>query len=1212
MNIITTFSKPLPRLGIAFAAALMWNNSALSGANQPGPIATSPLFLQTSVEPNIFFILDDSGSMEWENMVSGFNNGLPVYNGWGGNHYLFPTTNNGLDQWYEDNDCFGIGCYPYTTEDDGDNPGEGAWRSRTHDYNALYYNPEVQYKPWSGSDNSGDPLFDYITDATRAPVDPLDPGGDTFDLTSQVEYRGYSNGWYNADMFPAKHYIWTDTDGDGIVDADDAKQLIQIKAINEPFTHTDGDRDDCADPASCSYTEEIQNFANWFTYYRKRKYVAMAAMGDVVDATSSARMGLQAYNDGLIENATTMSDNNNKVDLLDQLYSLEIPCGPPGCRGTPARQALVSVGDLFQGNNSPILASGSGGMCQQNFSVIIGDGFWNGATPGGAPGNADGDLDTEFDSDTAGLDGAGDKVGYGDNFSNTLADIAMTYYEDDLKPLIDDEVLTTPTDDAEHQHLVTYTVAFGVNGNLDPFDSLTPGDATDTDPTDAAFAWADPTDTQDADRIDDMWHAAYNGRGEFLEAQNPQQLEEALTNAFASISDRTAVAAAVSFDSTSLTSDNTLYQAKFKSQSWGGLLVATSIDIDVNGVPSLGAKKWSAHSLLVDRVEAGTPRNVITFNGSKGIAFEFPANHTALTGDDLSSAQVNDLLVNAPAGDEQGFGERLVDYILGFDSNEVDAGGSDEFRTREDDSGDRNILGDIIHSSPAHVGAPTANYPDDIAGGANLYSSFKAAQADRTGMVYVGSNDGGLHAFNENSGEEHLFYLPQAVFSSAPEFGLHEYADPNYGHTYYIDMTPTIADIYAGGWKTYLVGGLRGGGKGLYVLDVTSPLALSEAALSAKAASIVKGEFTHNDLGFTFSQPKIGLLNNGEWAAIFGNGYNAEAGDGTAKLFLLYLDGGADGVIGTAADDYEIIETYSGGITGSDCSDVSSNCNGLATPTVLDLNGDGKIDRVYAGDLLGQMWSFDLSSTSTASWQGGTYKLITATDGGGSPQPITVAPAVIRHPTEKLFTTSPNLLVFFGTGQYLSDADKTSADTQTFYGVWDNGAGNRLRSDLVAQTITQDTHASGRTIRTISNNVVSYSIKYGWYIDLPISKERVVVDPVALGDLVFFNSLIPSDALCDFGGSGWLMGISSLDGGPPPLNAVDINNDNMFDDADQHDGENVGGVEVDGLPTAPVFGLGPGGVSRWVIDSEDNLTIDSVQPEASTPSSRTSWTTIDL
>jgi Tfp pilus tip-associated adhesin PilY1 len=141
---------------------------------------------------------------------------------------------------------------------------------------------------------------------------------------------------------------------------------------------------------------------------------------------------------------------------------------------------------------------------------------------------------------------------------------------------------------------------------------------------------------------------------------------------------------------------------------------------------------------------------------------------------------------------------------------------------------------------------------------------------------------------------------------------------------------------------------------------------------------------------------------------------------------------------------------------------------------------------------------------------------------------------------------------------------------------------------------------------------VSYSIKYGWYIDLPISKERVVVDPVALGDLVFFNSLIPSDALCDFGGSGWLMGISSLDGGPPPLNAVDINNDNMFDDADQHDGENVGGVEVDGLPTAPVFGLGPGGVSRWVIDSEDNLTIDSVQPEASTPSSRTSWTTIDL
>jgi type IV pilus assembly protein PilY1 len=308
-------------------------------------------------------------------------------------------------------------------------------------------------------------------------------------------------------------------------------------------------------------------------------------------------------------------------------------------------------------------------------------------------------------------------------------------------------------------------------------------------------------------------------------------------------------------------------------------------------------------------------------------------------------------------------------------------------------------------------------------------------------------------------------------------------------------------------------------------------------------------EFTSQhdaDLGHTFSAPLVALLENGRWAAIFGNGYE-DTGSGEAQLFILYLDGGLDGSwsLGT---DYLKISTAVGD---------TSNRNGLGTPGVVDMNGNGAADRVYAGDLEGNMWVFDLSDTSDTGWevayqQGGTPKpLFTA----ASDQPITSKPILVKHPTvgnQDSPSNAPNVLVLFGTGQYLVVNDKDTTHPQSFYGVWDEGTRELDRNDLVEQTFASGFAAN---IRVVSDNDVPYtasdaSKRYGWYLDLPDSGERAVVSPAARGDVVFFNTLIPSNGICQFGGSGWLMAVSTSNGGRPDAAPFDVNGDKYVNEGD--------------------------------------------------------------
>ena len=353
-------------------------------------------------------------------------------------------------------------------------------------------------------------------------------------------------------------------------------------------------------------------------------------------------------------------------------------------------------------------------------------------------------------------------------------------------------------------------------------------------------------------------------------------------------------------------------------------------------------------------------------------------------------------------------------------------------------------------------------------------------------------------------------------------------------------------------------------------------------------------------------------MNNGKWAAVFGNGYNNDpAGDGTAKLFIVYLDG-------SNLSSPIKLETGVGRVVNADCQDQNSDCNGLSTPSTADLNGDGVVDYIYAGDLHGNLWAFDVTGQTASSW-GSAYgssapytPLFRACSGtpctAANRQPITAKPSVSRHPLQRNLNTRPNLLILFGTGQYLGVTDNTSTATQSFYGVWDDGTGNKDRSDLIAQTLTNGTAASGDPARDVTDFPVDYTTKRGWRIDLPETGERVITDAVRFGQLVFFNTMTPAAGICSYGGRGWRMALDIVNGGIPNFIPIDINNDGTLDASDKIGSNPAVGSLSQGIPAAPRF------ISNYRVDNDTGSKTASatrVQPYDPNPADRMSWTVVE-
>ncbi len=1132
----------------------------------PGTLAESPLFLESSVQSNIFLMVDDSGSMNWEVLLT---RGADIA------HPDDPDSVNGLD------------FTPDTINASNDTPdGNSQMEERRlcAGYNGMAYNPTRTYTPWQGVDSADVTYTDAILTAAR--VNPYSAAAGT---------RNLSNHYY---------FLWNDANADGVYQDGECPTHAD-DAANTASECTSFGSTVCQRVSSLSAAEQT-NYANWYSYYRKREYGAKRALSSVI-IDSSARMGLATLwdndpghgDDGHVHNGvrtpirdiddiTTPIDTTaqtNKNTLLDSLFRID------SRNGTPLRRALQNAGIYFETGQvaawgadwtSPILSEAEGGACQQNFTILMSDGFWNT------------DTDTEITAENADADGTGEWDGdsYADTYSDTLADVAMYYFERDLSAALPNQVRLTAGDQNPAQHMVTFTVAFGLNGTL----------AAGPTSTTAPFAWPQPV-ADTATALDDMIHAAWNGRGQFLSASDPNELATSLAEAIADIDARSGSAAAVSFNSTSLQNDTMIFQAVFDSDNWSGNLNA--IPIDEDGV--VGATAWTATAGAASDSNglderSHTLRTFYSYDGTDGITLDW-ANLTTAQKDDFKLNPNGTVADDATGMARLGFikGDRACEETgtgTCSYSDSVNTYTTKAFRDRD------SSLGDIVHSSPLFVGAPSTPYPDDIE--STAYSTFvNSAAKNRQQIVYVGANDGMLHAFDtENSGRELFTYVPNFLFSDAAGNGLHYLSDPTYLHKWYVDLSATAADVYlSSAWKTLLIGGLRGGGKGLFALDITDP--------ETFAASDVLWEFTDANLGYTFSEIRVGKLNNGKWAAIFGNGYNSDpTGDGSAKLFIVYLDG-------TNLSTPVIIDTGAGSIASGDCGNATSDCNGLSSPALADLNGDGIIDRAYAGDLHGNMWAFDLSSSTTTDWEpayGATplAHACTSATCTGNRQPITSRPSLARHKTKRSASTSPNLMVFFGTGQYLAVNDNDSTLQQTYYGVWDSGSGGVKRGTLREQTIGPDTVTDDEgvthNVRTLSENTVNYSTQDGWFIELPTTKERVVTGSTAIGDLVFFNTMIPSTSVCGYGGSGWLMLASQLDGSAPNFGAVDVNGDGVIDEDDLTAlGDFVAGVQTTGIPTESRFISN----KRVTTDSSGAVKVDTVEPFENNAPARTSWTPIE-
>jgi type IV pilus assembly protein PilY1 len=665
----------------------------------------------------------------------------------------------------------------------------------------------------------------------------------------------------------------------------------------------------------------------------------------------------------------------------------------------------------------------------------------------------------------------------------------------------------------------------------------------------------------------------------------------ALANAFNQISidiiSKTAAASAVSLNSGSWNTGSKVYQGRFSSGEWSGQLL--SFAVGANGQPAAAAG-WDSGQVLNGQ-DWSNGRQILTYKpsaalGSRGVAFRWPADPAAPTATEIDPGMVSALNVDI-AGNADGFGAQRIAYLRGNTSLEARNCANcaaPVFRNRP-----TSVLGDIIDSAPVYVGGGTGDFRDTIEAG--RYSTYAAGRAGMTPLIFVGANDGMLHAFNAVNGSEVFAYVPWAVRSR-----LSALTSTAYAHQYTVDGSPAVGDVYlAGGWRTLLVSGMNAGAQGLFALDITDPTKFTEAA----ASSVVRWEVGSGDadVGYVFGRPILAKMRDGVWRAIVGNGYNSA--NGIATLLLIDLQSGAITKVTTAVGSAAVP-------------------NGLSGVAAVSKNDDGVVDYVYAGDLYGNLWKFDLSGSAAASWK-------VAYANGGAPAPLFAAGAghpITARPDVALFPKG-GYLVTVGTGRYIDVGDNAAGVTQTLYGIWDNGA-QVAAADLQTQAIVgtaagangntyrMSTHAVGPATDAaiVGDNAISladyYASKRGWKIDLPTNGERIVADATVRFGHVVVSTLVPSTAVCSYGGDGWILDLDAVTGNRSP--ALDTNGDNLVDATDLINGSYASGVRIGAVPAAATIMRSK---TRTLDDKLVNTSAGTIvrvrESGNSVPSRRASW-----
>lgn len=730
-------------------------------------------------------------------------------------------------------------------------------------------------------------------------------------------------------------------------------------------------------------------------------------------------------------------------------------------------------------------------------------------------------------------------------------------------------------DPAYWQHVVTYNVGMGLEstrvvdyeaGRFGDFyvnddNVVVPSDddearlikacpqhPTITDPKEAVYAqiraglcdWPDNSENINNRRVvkvDDVWHSSINSRGDFFSANDPQELIDSLNQVVNNILERLSRGSASTVSSGVITASTRAYSPGFDSANWSGSMVARPVTEE----GEFGDPIWDLSCNLtggycestLETVEAQSPddRNIYVIDSLSDTTEKFcDCDTPAITKFITSTSELlTDLGVTA---------ENAVDYLKGKRDLEVSNGGSLRDRT--------SVLADIIHASPTVVRGPGAPYldifwPKDTPEYNNPYLKFKEDNVDRENMIYIGGNSGMLHAIKAegvDEGKEAWGLIPSKALDNIIEL-----VKPIYDHHSFVDNTPTVTDAYFNdSWRTVLVSGMRYGGQAFFAIDVTNPDVTEPKVL---------WEFSDEDdvdMGYSYGQAQIArITSTGDWVALIPNGYNNSEPDylpandprnrvsrsGNAVLFVVRLSDG------------KLLAKLDTGVGDPDTP------NGMATPVAVDnqhvtppavnkinQNIDIGADFIYAGDLYGNLWRFDIRSSNYSDWEDASKRKRLVAAQGVMEQPITTQPRVITLPTS---TPEIDAVVMFGTGKYIETKDRsiTLPKTQYLVGVFDGINSTpkdlNINSDNFIEQSLSGTSADN--ISTLSSKAVSSGNDSGWRIKLPSTGERIA-NPMAVlsNQLVLGTSIVPAgDDPCLTGGISRLIAFNPLTGGRPEI-----------------------------------------------------------------------------
>jgi type IV pilus assembly protein PilY1 len=898
-------------------------------------------------------------------------------------------------------------------------------------------------------------------------------------------------------------------------------------------------RTDCAARPNCTYNEEIQNFANWYSYYRSRMLLMKTSAGLVFSTLDDRyRVGFITINasDSTRYLKIDKFTPTHKTDWFTKFYAMT----PSG--STPLRQALSRVGRHYAGQtggmNSFMPDEPMQYSCQQNFALLTTDGYWNssrgkqidGLTDIGNQDNVDGGFSTRaagaFDGVTKAVQDA-DAGSTGS--SNTLADVAMYYYKTDLRTsgtVAKDNVPTSTKDTAAHQHMVTFTLGMGLDGLMTyrpDYETATSGDFFKIKSASTGCAFSPSTTCDwplargdDPRALDDLWHAAVNGRGTYFSAKDPNAVQGAITSTLSSIQVTTGAAASSATSTPNITpTDNFIYSSTYRTLLWDGEVVAEKIDVTSGAI--IPGIVWSARTLLntPPKVDAAadqrqiwtfdltsptlvkellysglTAQEAAFFDNKCGPAVPAPPPGTTIW-PQCASLSAGDLAI---AND----GNNLVNWLRGQSQHEG------IYRKRE------FVLGDTVNAKPAFVGKPTLQYGDAVTPD---YASFKAGPAgSRQSVLYIASNEGMLHAFNADTGDELWAYVPRIVMPD-----LFRLAATNYdiNHRYYVDGSPSPMDVFIGGqWKTIIVGGLNSGGRGYYALDVTDPL--NPKGLWEVCSDATLCDVFDTDIGLTYGQAVITKRpTDGTWVVIVTSGYNnVSPGDGNGYLYVLDAETGK--ILSKTG-------TEIGGVPVGNVTTPSGFAKIAGFATNFAINNTTSI--IYGGDLLGHVWRYDMTVDPPK-----VVRIGQTLDGSSPPLPqsITTRPEITR------FSAGFNVL-YVGTGRLLGSTDLQDPMTlvppepfayqQSVYAFKDTGGDLGNLRDPGAKLVQQTLSVIDSSNRTISNNAVDWSTNNGWYVDFNPSNEspgeRINIDMQLVRGVLLVATNEPNSDPCSSGGDSF-------------------------------------------------------------------------------------------